>query len=283
MILSSALSLIVFLVSYSIARSLLPPVLSLLAQGGFVRQNFRGAELPVGAGAVIPLASLAPWLVLSALPGAAGGDWTSTITLWTGLLFGMAFLGLLDDALGNRERSGFSGHLAALFEGRPTTGSLKALFGGALALAGGIVLQGLTLWAFVSAALIALATNAVNLLDVRPGRALKGCALLSGLAVAGCLAAPGLAPGNQIVAAAAPMGASLALWRRDHQGELMLGDVGANALGVTAGLLAASSPHIWQGALLLSLIAMHLYSERRSLSDLIEAVPWLSRLDRWGR
>lgn len=279
------LAAIASVVSWQIARALLPPVLALLSEGGLVRQNFRGLALPVGAGIVIPLASLGPWLFLFLfleLQDSAVST-GSVVALWVSLLFGMALLGLLDDAVGSREQSGFSGHLAALLDGRPSTGSLKALFGGGLALLAGFVLHGPTVTALIAAAVVALAANAVNLLDVRPGRALKGAALLSFLAVIGCLATPPPLPVNQVAAWAAPFGASLALWREDHKGSLMLGDSGANVLGASAGLLAASSPLVWQGGLLLLLVLLHLYSEKRSLSELIEAVPILARVDRWGR
>lgn len=287
MIESAVPAAVAALAAFHIARALLPAVLSLLREGGLVRQNFAGRPLPVGAGLVIPLASLGPWLLLFllfSLPTAV--RWRSEafpLALWLMLLFGMGFLGLLDDAVGNRERTGFSGHVAALLAGKPTTGSVKALFGGGLALACGLSLHGPSLKALVSGALIALAANAVNLLDVRPGRALKGAVMLSAVSMAGYLMPPSPWFGGGLAAWGAPFGASLALWRGDHKGEWMLGDAGANVLGAAAGLLAAGTPLAWQGGMLVMLIALHLYSERRSLSELIEASPLLARLDRWGR
>lgn len=274
--------------SYVAGRWLLPPVLALLREGGMIRKNYLGRQLPVGAGVVVPLASLGPWLLLVAL-GRGVRDEASPVFLWIALLFGMSFLGLLDDAAGDRRRTGFSGHVRALVEGKPTTGSLKALFGGLLALSAGLSLHGLSVAALVSGAVVALSANAVNLLDVRPGRALKGTALLSAAAAVANLAhgwphAPGSVwPVHHWAAWSASMGAALALWRGDHKGEWMLGDAGANAVGAAAGLLAAAAPLAWQGALLAVLVAVHLYSEKRSLSRLIEASPLLDRLDRWGR
>lgn len=273
------------LVAFLAARALLPAVLAVLREGGLVHSNYLGHELPVGAGVVIPLASLGSWLFLFAV---VRGE-VALLLLWIALLFGMGFLGLLDDAAGNRRRKGFAGHVKALLEGKPTTGSLKALFGGSLALVAGLALYGPSAGAFVSGALIALSANAVNLLDVRPGRALKGAAILSAAAAAGCLSGVAMSPAGPAwpaihpAAWAAPFGASLALWRGDHKGDFMMGDAGANVLGAAAGLLAAGSPLPWQGILLLLLIALHFYSERRSLSELIEASPFLDRLDRWGR
>lgn len=266
------------LLAYVAARALAEPVRGLLIDGGLVRRNYQGAELPVAMGLVIPLASLIGWVGLALL-----GEPPRHMSLWTTTLFGMGFLGLVDDALGDRRTTGLRGHLGALLSGRPTTGSLKALFGALLSAYAGVALHGASLNALVAAALIAGAANAVNLLDVRPGRALKGYAVLmvwAGLAhgFAGHPAATQVAALSLV-----PAGGALALWRGDHKGAWMLGDTGANLLGAAAGLSLATAPLSWQLAVLLLLALLHVYSERRSLSALIDAVPLLSRLDRWGR
>ena len=264
--------------SYLISRSLVSPLRELLVQGGLVRPNYRGIRIPVGIGVAIPLAALGPWTFL----GIWGTPW-QRVSLFLVLAFGMGVLGLLDDALGDRRTTGLRGHIGALLAGRPTTGSFKALFGGLLALYAGLALYGPSWKGLIAAALVAASTNAVNLLDVRPGRALKGHLFLlgvAGLAWSGSRDALGAA---QVASAAVPLGACLALWRGDHRGEWMLGDVGANVLGASAGLALAAAPLAWQFAVLLLLVLLHLYAEKRSLSQLIDAVPLLSRLDRWGR
>ena len=70
----------------------------------------------------------------------------------------------------------------------------------------------------------------------------------------------------------------------DLAGRAMMGDAGANSLGIAAGIaLAVSLP--WWGKLAATgvLLGIHLYSERRSLSDLIARAPALRWLDRLGR
>jgi hypothetical protein len=110
-------------------------------------------------------------------------------------VIGVAFLGFLDDSLGRGEAvgspRGWQGHAEALREGRLSTGAIKAI--GALALAAYVVSgRGLESWRYLAdVALLILATNAFNLLDLRPGRAEKGLLLLgAGL----CLGAWTLAP-----------------------------------------------------------------------------------------
>ena len=101
---------------------------------------------------------------------------------WLPYLLGIAFLGFLDDALGQGAAAatprGWRGHWRALREGSLSTGAIKAI--GALALAAYVVSgRGLEDWRYLAdVALLILATNLFNLLDLRPGRAEKGLALL---------------------------------------------------------------------------------------------------------
>ena len=113
--------------AFLIARALAPAVHALLQRGGMVRRNYRGEEVAVGIGIVVPLAALAPWtgLLVAGFP-------VEAVAAAVSLATGMALLGFFDDALGDRTASGFRGHLGALLAGRPTTGSLKAVFGGSL-------------------------------------------------------------------------------------------------------------------------------------------------------
>ena len=110
-------------------------------------------------------------------------------------LLGVAFLGFLDDSLGQGEaaarRAAGAVTRGRCARGRLSTGAIKAI--GALALAAYVVSgRGLESWRYLAdVALLILATNLFNLLDLRPGRAEKGLALLgAGL----CLGAWTLAP-----------------------------------------------------------------------------------------
>ena len=97
-------------------------------------------------------------------------------------VLGVALLGLLDDALGHGAAAdtprGWRGHTRAVLSGRFSTGAIKAV--GALALAAYAVSgrgrQGIDYVGDL--ALLLLATNLFNLLDLRPGRVEKAFALL---------------------------------------------------------------------------------------------------------
>jgi UDP-N-acetylmuramyl pentapeptide phosphotransferase/UDP-N-acetylglucosamine-1-phosphate transferase len=63
-----------------------------------------------------------------------------------------------------------------------------------------------------------------------------------------------------------------------------MGDAGANALGAAAGVALAAVLPLWgRLVLVVALAGIHVYSERRSLSQLIARAPALRWLDRLGR
>src|SRR6185503_13889814 len=87
---------------------------------------------------------------------------------------------------------------------------------------------------------VAGAANAVNLLDLRPGRAVKAAALAAGPGLAR-RALAGDAGSGAVALGAAGLGAAAALLPEDLGERAMLGDAGANALGALLGVAAASS------------------------------------------
>ena len=168
----------------------------------------------------------------------------------------IALLGLADDLWSGPER-GFRAHLAK----GSTTGVAKAV---------GIPLVALaTTRSLRKAAVVSLAANALNQLDTRPGRALK--AFLATAAVV-------RGPARGYV----PIAVLLAPY--DLREMTMLGDAGANALGALLGY--GSVGKLTARVQFLSIAALAgltAAGEARSLGDLIERTPVLSRLDRLGR
>jgi len=123
--------------------------------------------------------------------------------------------------------------------------------------------------------LIALAANSLNLLDLRPGRALKGFLLLAGLA---------LALRSFLPLVFGPLLAAVLVYApSDLAGRVLLGDVGANALGAAAGLmLVLALPPTGRLIAVILLLALHLYCERASLTDLLARNRLLRFLDQLG-
>ncbi len=193
------------------------------------------------------------------------------------LLLTWALLGLLDDVYGSHGARGFRGHIRALLKMRPTTGGAKLLLGGgASLLAGWLISRGDWPSALLNGLIIALCTNFLNLLDLRPGRALKGFSLLAILA---CAFNSGTALLLVPLFIAAVVYAPLDLGAR-----AMMGDVGSNTLGAMVGLSLTLSLGVEDKlALLLLLLVVHIYAEIGSLSTLIDRIPLLRWLDRLGR
>jgi UDP-GlcNAc:undecaprenyl-phosphate/decaprenyl-phosphate GlcNAc-1-phosphate transferase len=254
-----------------------------LRDAGLVRTNYRGATLAFPLGAVLATVSLVALAPLAVLNDRADLDLLAPdLRRWLPYLLGIAFLGFLDDALGQGEAAatprGWRGHWAALRAGRLSTGAIKAI--GAVALAAYVVSgQGLESWRYVAdVALLVLTTNLGNLLDLRPGRAEKALALLG---AALCLGAWTLAPIELLGIFAGPVlvGAWLTLGER-----AMLGDTGSNLIGAIAGVwlltvLGGDARLIALGVVLV----LTVYGELRSISATIERVPPLRWLDSLGR
>ena len=169
---------------------------------------------------------------------------------------GTCLLGLADDLWSGPER-GLRGHLRS---GR-TTGVLKAA---------GIPLISLAATRSLSdALLVSLSANGLNLLDTRPGRALKGF-----LAGAALLRGP--------TPAYVPVAVLLAPY--DLREMTMLGDAGSNALGAVLGFGSVTRFTARGRRLAIAALAgLTIVGETRSLGQLIERTPGLSGLDRLGR
>lgn len=235
-----------------------------------VRTNYQGRPVSLLAGPV--LASVAAVTACAGAPRPALGR--------SALLLGMAAgaLGAYDDIAGSgadqRGDKGLRGHLTAAGQGRVSAGLVKAAGLGVAGLLAAPSVAAGPLDRLVTGAVIAGTANAINLFDLRPGRALK-VSLFVGLPVLG-------SPAGAILAG--PMGAAAGLLTEDLRERTMLGDCGANALGAIVGLgLAASTGRIGRAVLLSGLLALTAASERVSFTAVIERTPLLREIDALGR
>src|ERR1700760_5150452 len=117
---------------------------------GRVRTNYRGAVLAFPLGAILATVALVALAPLAVLNDRASLDLLAPeLRRWLPYVLGIAFLGFLDDALGQGEAAakprGWGGPWGAVREGRLSTGAIKAI--GAVALAAYVVSgQGLASW-----------------------------------------------------------------------------------------------------------------------------------------
>lgn len=289
------------------------------------RTNFHGVTVSLRGGVAMAGASVASAAVASALsdqPRAALGGVVASL--------GGGLAGYIDDVDqgahdGGKVAKGLKGHLGALAHGQVTTGVIKIAGIGASALAASALvgskatsMGGKVADLALNTVLIAGAANLANLLDLRPGRALKATVLVAApLSYFSCADAKTPASGASVTSAtasvtsgasgapsatpAAPASASGASAQRllasglnaaaitalveDLQETTMLGDTGANAAGALLGTsLAANDSWKLRLGTTLGVVGLILASEKVSFSKVIAANPALNWLDQlWRR
>jgi UDP-GlcNAc:undecaprenyl-phosphate GlcNAc-1-phosphate transferase len=296
-----------FLLALVSAAILAPAVLRTLTEGSHTHINYRGRQLAFPFGVLIVAAALIALIPLVLLARLASSEVFHPELLPIALYaLGVAALGLIDDTLGEARAGmsvasgaidqparpggdaleeparpaprGWRGHARAALRGELSTGTLKAAGSLGLALFA-MSFEGLSepRW-LLAVGVLVLATNAFNLLDLRPGRAIKAFVLLGAGLMLGSLEARPLWSLGLFVAPALVAGLY------DLRERAMLGDTGANLLGALAGLwLVLTLSGTGQLIALALLVAITLYGELRSISALVERTPGLRTLDSWGR
>ena len=286
------------------------------------RTNFHGVTVSLRGGVAMAGASVASAAVASALsdqPRAALGGVVASL--------GGGLAGYIDDVDqgahdGGKVAKGLKGHLGALAHGQVTTGVIKIAGIGASALAASALVGSKATSVGAKAADLALNTvliagtaNLANLLDLRPGRALKATVLVAaplsyfscagakapalGASVtsatasvaSGASAAPSAKPVSPASAASAQRllasglnAAAITALVEDLQETTMLGDTGANAAGALLGTsLAANDSWKLRLGTALGVVSLILASEKVSFSKVIAANPALNWLDQLWR
>jgi len=265
-------------VSFLVSLVFLKYLLSLLSSSTYTCLNFRNKLLPAGTGLLFPMVFLVTMILVAFFGGGSFSKISSSSLVLLVLILGLALLGVLDDLLGDRSISGFKGHFGELARGKLTTGALKALGGGILSFFVAAPFSASIVAQIINALVIALFVNVFNLLDLRPGRALK-VFLILGLVIS--LFSWRSAYWNIWGIFLGPV---LVLLWVDLKEKGMLGDVGSNVLGGIVGFSCVTNfSWITNFFILVVLIAVNLYSENNSISKLIEKVSVLRRFDRLGR
>lgn len=270
------------------------------------RTNFHGATVSLRGGVAMAGASVASAAVASALsdqPRAALGGVVASL--------GGAVAGYIDDVDqgahdGDKVAKGLKGHLGALAHGQVTTGVIKIAGIGASALAASALVGSKATSVGAKAAdlvlntvLIAGTANLANLLDLRPGRALKATVLVAApLSYFSCAGAKAPQATSVTASTASASGASaqrllasglnaaaITALVEDLQETTMLGDTGANAGGALLGTaLAANDSWKLRLGAALGVVSLILASEKVSFSKVIAANPALNWLDQlWRR
>jgi len=264
---------IMLLLAYLFNKLTIPLVEKLYINSGFVKQNYKGDLIPCSMGIIFTFNILLVSLFLFRF--VSKDNYLEILVFTLGILT-MGFIGLIDDFIGGNDAKGFKGHIKMLINMKLTTGGLKAVFGGAISILISLIVSTDSINFLLNILVISLFTNFINLLDLRPGRAVKSFLLIS---------IPILFFVNSIskTILMSFIGAALAYLPYDIKGRSMLGDIGANSLGIILGITATAFSLNSKIIVLIFLIITNLYSEKHSISSLIRSNKILSFFDELGR
>lgn len=267
--------LILFCVGLATTLLFIPMVKGMLMDSSLVRPNYKGDMIPVGMGICFIPAVIINSIIMAIFYFDDKINLKIFILL-VGIL-AMSFVGIIDDSMGNRNVTGLKGHFKSLIKGNMTTGGFKALIGGFIGLLVSIPFSQSIPEVILGGMIVALSTNLMNLLDLRPGRSIKVY-----LFIAIIMMIFALKVDREIFLIVLP--AVLAYFYYDLKAMSMMGDAGSNVLGVSIGIMFVISFNVVvQVIWLLALVAIHILTEKYSLTKIIEKNPVLNAIDKFGR
>ncbi|MBC5996065.1 glycosyl transferase [Romboutsia ilealis] len=253
----------------------IPLFKNLLINSNVVRPNYKNDMIPVSMGIVF-----LPMIIINGIILAFFTAQYKNLLYVFMFIFGlisMFFAGILDDIIGTREVSGLKGHFKSFFKGVLTTGGFKAIFGGFVGLLISIAISESIPDIIINTLIIALSTNLMNLLDLRPGRAIKVylvitvtifITLTGYIKILPLLILPNV----------------LAYFNYDLKAKAMMGDTGSNVLGISIGMLMVFGYSFnVRVSWLVFLVLIHILTEKYSLTKIIENNKILNFIDKLGR
>ena len=235
--------------------------------------NYKGDPIPVGMGIGIVPVMIINYVAIYFFTDSMN----QRLIIFLLAIVSVGFICIIDDLMGNKEVSGFKGHLGSLLRGELTTGGFKAIVGGLVALFLSILISRSILEILVNTLIISLFTNLLNLFDLRPGRAIKGYLFIGTIYML-----VGITVESKYIFILIA-GYCIAYLPYDLKCKAMLGDVGSNILGITLGIITALNfDGISKFLLLSTLILINLLCEKYSLTKIIENNSILNYIDKIG-
>lgn len=248
---------------------------NLLYNAGCILKNYRGNEVVFGMGAVfVPILIAAVTLSLFL--------YSTEYFRYLGYLFAVSiigFAGLLDDLIGNKHIKGIKNHISSFTNGQLTTGFIKAFLGfvSSVFISYGISKGSIDL--LLNIFIIALFTNTLNLMDLRPGRCIKVF-----MAAGFIVFFANLGDMIILIPFLIILTASLVYLNYDLKEMCILGDTGSNILGITLGYFSSIVfESVNKVIIFFILLTLNLIAEKVSISKLIANNRFLNFLDNLGR
>ncbi len=273
------LIIVVFILSIYFSHMITPAFCKMFIETNKVAKNYKGDFVSQGVGVIFPICCLLGYSLLMLFNYTVFQNDIIVIIIFA--IFALCLVGFLDDIFGSRDVLGLLGHFKALIKGRITTGSLKAIVGLLVSFVISIFISTDITSIIINTFLMALYTNLLNLLDLRPGRCIKFFLFLN-VIIAISLSVKG---NIYLMILFIPLlGTVLGYLPYDLKANCMMGDAGSNVLGVSAGILAAMSLNMNEKIVNLALLVLiHIFAEKYSISDFISKNKVLSWLDELGR
>lgn len=266
--------MIIFIFFYTIITSffILNILKNLAKKIDHLEMNYRGNMIPIGSGLLIPI------LMIFIIPFLEQWGLFERWLNYCIITYSLGIVGFIDDRLGNKEIKGLKGHLNYLIsKRRMSTGLIKLILIFALGTYISIQLKNQVITVILCTLVFALWTNIFNLLDVRPGRAIKGFWLITFVIFS--IHINDIDNLEWIL-----LLLTIFLFVVDVFELGMLGDAGSNLLGGIVGFwMILFSTKAELIIYLLVGILLNLYAEKRSFSVWIEKHPMIRRIDHWGR
>ncbi|QUH26596.1 hypothetical protein [Serpentinicella alkaliphila] len=268
------MNLIILFISGINTLLFLPIIRNLLLSNKQVAKNYKGQSIPIGMGISFVFVMLVNSIIIFIVMDI---NHFYLLTILIGILT-MSFIGIIDDLIGNRDSLGFKGHIKSFFKSIVTTGFLKLLIGGLVAIFISLYYSSGLSELLINILLICLFTNLINLFDLRPGRAIKICLLLAII-----LFLIGVPKDLEIILVSI-VGFCLVYLPQDIKALSMMGDVGSNPLGISLGIVTITSLEFYYKIVVLTLLVLlHLFAEKYSITKSIENNRILKFLDDLGR
>ena len=267
--------IIMLLVGALTTYIVMPFFRKMLISSNVIRPNYKKDMIPVSMGLVF----LPTIIINSIILVFFAKDIDSLIYTFMYIfgLISMCLVGILDDIVGNRDVSGLKGHFKSLFNGTLTTGGFKALFGGFVGIVISVAISKNIVDICINTLIIALSTNLMNLLDLRPGRAIKVYLLI---AFSILFTISGYTKSLVLIL----LPSVIVYFENDLKAKAMMGDTGSNVLGISIGILfAIGYARPIRLCWLVFLVLIHLITEKYSLTKIIENNKVLNFIDKLGR
>lgn len=264
------LHLLLLIISFVLGNLIVFITRNMVLKEGLVKKNYVGKAIPNALG----IAFVFNLVLVLTLSGFFLKNYYRVVL--TGCIF-IANVGLIDDVLNknNEHIKGFKGHFTELARGNVTPGLVKAFFGLIISIYVSFDLSSNFFDFVINILIIPLSTNFINLLDLRPGRAVKAFMLIgSTIFIVNILKD---IPNFYLTIM---LGTMIAYYGYDVKARAMMGDTGSNLLGFITGVSIVLLSNFYVALISLAiLIYVHIIAEKNSLSNYIRNNRLLNFLD----